>query len=257
MNGAKVEDVPSTTPAETPVPALRSSRPYFRDLYTFFIKTDVNRTATIDFVKSTLKITVTFSWADVDDGRLSTMIDASTIELATLVNHENVMRAVRFVPKEQDVPLKAKYRISAVGGKDRQHFEATTASLNALIKGIFAEGRTMWEAYLSEDEKLQIQSIDGVSEVTRIQSAYLNQKGKPLKTRYIIFPTDPDNQEQYKATEAALKVLLNKKFRDEEFNIQRWEVTSLTDEQKLETEKMDGSITIIHFDCRSSSFQTA
>jgi WD40 repeat protein len=213
---------------------------YFSDLYTLFIKADANSTATIDFVKSTLKITGTFSWADTDDGLLSTMIDASTIELATLVKHENIVRAVQFMPKEQGVPPKARYLVSSVDATDRQQFDATTASLNALIKGQFAEGRTMWEAYLSEDEALQIQSIDDVSGVSCILWVYPNRKGKPLTTRYAVVPTDPDNQEQYKATEAALKVLLNKQFRDEECSIQRWEVTSLTDEQKLEIEKMDG-----------------
>jgi hypothetical protein len=108
---------------------------YFRDLYTLFIKADANSAATINFVESTLRITGTFSWADVDDGLLSTMIDASTIELATLLKHENVVRAVRFVPKEQDVPLKARYIIRAVHGIDQHRFEATTASLNALVKG--------------------------------------------------------------------------------------------------------------------------
>lgn len=213
---------------------------YFRDLYTLFIKADANSTATIEFVKSTLKITCTFSWADADDDLLSTMLDASTIQLATLVKHENIVRAVRFMPKEQGVPPKARYLISSIDATDRQQFDSTTASLNALIKGQFAEGRTMWEAYLSEDEAQQVQSIDGVSGVSCTLCVYPNRKGKPLKTRYAVVPTDPDNQEQCKATEAALKSLLKKQFRDKECSIQRWEVTSLTDDQKLEIEKMDG-----------------
>jgi hypothetical protein len=217
--------------------------PYFRDLYTLSIRAGTNSTATIDFVKSTLKITGTFSWADVDDGLLSTIIDASTIELATLLKHENVVGAVRFVPKEQGVPPKARYIIRAVHGIDQQQFEATTASLNALIKGQFAETWKSWEAYLSEDEKLQVQSIGGVSRVTSSRRAYPNRYGKPLKKRYLVFPTDPDNQEQCKATEIALKILLNKQFRDSTLHEGRtldWEVKSLTDEQKLEIEKMDG-----------------
>ncbi|KAI6765552.1 hypothetical protein HG530_006622 [Fusarium avenaceum] len=236
--GTTVEDVPSTTPAEVPVPVR-----YFRDLYTLFIKADANSTATIEFVKSTLKITCTFSWSDAEDGLLSTMIDASTIELGILVKHKNVVRAVRFLPKEQGVPPKARYLISSIDATDRQQFDATTASLNDLIKGQFAEGRTMWEAYLSEDEVLQVQSIDGVSGVSCTLCVYPNRKGKPLNTRYAVVPTDPDNQEQCKATEAALKVLLNKQFRDSTHqgcSVLDWEVKSLTDKQKLEIEKMDG-----------------
>lgn len=216
---------------------------YFRDLYTLFIKADANSTATIDFVKSTLKITCTFSWADANDGLMSTMIDASTIELGILVKHENIVKAVRFMPKEQGVPPKARYLISSIDATDRQQFDATTVSLNALIKGQFAEGRTMWEAYLSEDEALQIQSIDGVSGVSCTLRRYPNRQGKPLTKRYYVFPTDPDNQEQCRATEAALKVLLNKQFRDSTHHgcsVLDWEVKSLTDEQKLEIEKMDG-----------------
>jgi hypothetical protein len=217
---------------------------YFRDLYTLFIKADANSAATINFVESTLRITGTFSWADVDDGLLSTMIDASTIELAALVKHKSVVRVVRLLPKEQGVPPKARYLISAIDGIDRQQFEATTASLNALIKGQFTNfrRRKMWEAFLSEEEKLQVQSIDGVSGVSFTGQAYPNRKGKPLETRYVVFSTDPDNQEQCKATETALKTLLNDQFRElpHEGYCSRWVVKSLTDEQKLEIEKMDG-----------------
>ncbi|KAM0354926.1 hypothetical protein ACHAPU_000764 [Fusarium lateritium] len=147
----------------------------FRDLYILIIHAVAIKTSILDYIHSTLKLDGCYSWARTNIDLLSTMIDASTSEVENLADHNDVISVMKFAPEQMHVHPRTKYLIIPTDKNDRKRFNATTVALHALINGRFAELRTMWQAYLSETEKPQVERIDGVREVVLTQPEYHNR----------------------------------------------------------------------------------
>ncbi|KAH6982174.1 hypothetical protein BKA56DRAFT_585442 [Ilyonectria sp. MPI-CAGE-AT-0026] len=172
--------VPLSTTANVSLASDRTPEPG-KDFYTVFPKEGTDVSATVNFIKSTVRNHDLHPWADVSEQLISWTVEASPSEVTKLGGYDGIVRIVKFeIPAHQgkrrrrdNTAIEGRFTIYPMDRNNQDQCKTTSASLEALLNDKVRERHMddmieSWSAELTIDQVGQVKGIDGVKSVCRV-----------------------------------------------------------------------------------------
>ncbi|KAF5607999.1 hypothetical protein FPANT_628 [Fusarium pseudoanthophilum] len=194
-----------------------------KHLFLVFVRKDLRDIAAVEFIRHTIQCTSFPPWEDATSDLKSNIIEATPIQAEKIASHPDI---VRITPIEEtileddteceivpeDVSNRTVYVVRPTNRRDRDQCLAIHASLKDIFQDelqpqeLGPYGVSHWKVNTTSDQVPLAAKIEGVKYVIPLEQYVLRKSDTSVsRKRRIIKPIGTDNQEQCKATDAALR----------------------------------------------------
>ncbi|KAF5712612.1 hypothetical protein FMUND_8359 [Fusarium mundagurra] len=194
-----------------------------KHLFLVFLRKDLRDIAAVEFIRHTIQCNSFPPWEDATGDLKSNIIEASPEQAEKIASHPDV---VRITPIEatsledyddmepEDDSTRTVYVVRPENRRDKDQCLAIHASLKDIFQDelqpqeLGPYGISHWKVNTTSDQVPLAAKIEGVRSIVSLEQ-YLRKKSETSVTRKrrIIKPLGIDNQDQCKATDAALRNL--------------------------------------------------